>query len=306
MQPLNEENGPERLNTLDASGVWDAVVRPLPLFIRRGIRSFKGGTPFGLLRNRILRNGILSAFLIGGGVVLTDQNRAVGTAFASMTAKVGFEVSNLVVNGNQHLSKDDVSLILSNTLGRTMFGLDVEVVRDRLSDNRWIAAATVKKAYPDTLVIDVVEREPVALWKSGETLIVISREGIAIDEAAPQHMHLPQVVGAGANSVASQFLSAIAKFPELVARSDAYVRVAERRWDVVIDDGPKVMLPAKDWQDALSSLNVLQAEKAILDRDVTQIDMRLPDRLVLRLEPDAADIRRTTIEESLKRDWHKS
>ncbi len=306
MQPLSGDNGLDRLDSRGTPGATAEFARPLPRFLRRIIRSLNAFDASSLLRNRLARNCALGLAVAVAGFYVAKETPVVGHALEAVGSSVGFEVTTLVVKGNQHLSSDAVKRELSGTLGRTLFALDVETARTSLKQNRWIKSATVKKVFPDTLVVNVVEREPVALWKSGQTLIVISRDGIAIDEAAPKHMHLPQVVGTGANETASQFLSAISKFPGLVERSKAYVRVAERRWDVVINGGPKVLLPADDWQDALAALNTLQLEKSILDRDLVQIDMRLPDRLVLRLDSEAADVRRTTIENALKRDWHKT
>ncbi len=187
-----------------------------------------------------------------------------------------------------------------------MFSFKVDAARDEVLNDPWVKSATVRKVYPDTIVVDVVERKPVALWQSKGEIHLISRDGFVISQAGPKHMNLPQVVGEGANMAAAEFLSVIGRFPSISQKASAYVRVAGRRWNVRINDGPQVLLPEADWQVALNELQVLQKEKELLDRDVVQIDMRLADRLVIKLDPDAAEIRKTAIQKSLKRDWHKT
>jgi cell division protein FtsQ len=76
--------------------------------------------------------------------------------------------------------------------------------------------------------------------------------------------------------------------PALFARVRAAVRVGSRRWDVRLKNGIKVHLPEAQPADAWSRLAELAAEHRIFERDVAAIDLRLPDRLVLRLTPEAA------------------
>jgi cell division protein FtsQ len=67
-----------------------------------------------------------------------------------------------------------------------------------------------------------------------------------------------------------------------------------------------VLLPAEGWKNALAELNTLHEREQILDRDLVKIDMRLADRLVFRLQPDAAKARKEQVEERMKRSWHKT
>jgi len=53
-------------------------------------------------------------------------------------------------------------------------------------------------------------------------------------------------------------------------------------------------------------LDRLQAGERLLEREVLQIDMRLPDRLVLRLDENLAGERREQLQKLLKRDWHRT
>ncbi len=312
MQPLNTEPGMNRtvahVSEVAGDGITasDAQPKLMPRPVRRMIRSLNGLSFSALIRNPSAIKAALAIGMLGLGSFLVQEDRIGGQALASASNNAGFSVSKLVVNGAAQLDVDLIESRLSSHLGKSMFNIDVESARKSVGEMNWVKSVSIKKAYPDTLVIDLVEREPVALWKSGQTIYLISPEGLVIDRAKARHMHLPQVVGEGANRVASEFLAVMERFPELVSRSEAYVRVAERRWNIVLDDGPSIMLPADNWQDALAELNQMNAKNQILDREIVHIDMRLSDRLVLKLPEDDAEIRRTRIEKAIKRSWHKT
>jgi cell division protein FtsQ len=82
-------------------------------------------------------------------------------------------------------------------------------------------------------------------------------------------------------------LDALTARPVLQARVVAAVRVGGRRWNLLMMNGTNVMLPEGHAAAALDRLMQLQQSHALLDRPLAAIDMRLPDRLVLRPRPDA-------------------
>lgn len=299
MQPLIEKTGYDHTYP-DGPGMQDersgALGRWLGI-IRRASRAFIG--PFGarVLFNPVSFKLFVATGVLSLGVYLFQDDQIGGNAVASVVTSSGLTVDNLIVTGTNELDPVIVEEQLAPILGSSILGVDAELARSRVAAISWVKDATVKKAYPNTLVVDLVERRPVALWKSDGVLFLISPDGFVIDEAGLEHMHLPQVVGEGANEVASEFLSGIDQFDDIVSRADAYVRVASRRWDVLLDNGLRVLLPAEGWRDALLDLQKMHDEKQLLDREILKIDMRLADRVVLRLDEDAASERRSLFEE---------
>ncbi len=312
MQPLGENNRHKEMDVnLLADAMQDRSVlnaknsRPVPRFMRRAVRFAQGMTPTRFVKSRALRVFVAGlAVVVGFGYVI--QNADKNSMVASVTSHMGFEASKLVVNGNLNLDINVLQARLATQLGNSLFSFKVDAAREEVLNDPWVQSATVRKVYPDTIVVDVVERKPVALWQSKGEVHLISRDGFVISQAGPKHMNLPQVVGEGANMAAAEFLSVISRFPVISQKASAYVRVAGRRWNVRINDGPQVLLPEANWQVALSELQNLQEKKELLDRDVVQVDMRLADRLVIKLDPDAAEIRKIAIQKSLQRDWHKT
>ncbi len=225
---------------------------------------------------------------------------------STVLSKAGFSAKSLVVSGNVSIDNQGVEYAIAPQLQRSLFSFDTDAARAELLKNPWLKSANVRKVYPSTVVVDVVEREPFAFWKTSNLVTVIARDGVVLGEASPEHLKLPQVVGTGANLAASEFISVVARFPKIVDRASAFVRVADRRWDIVLKDDLKVLLPEEGWKEALVELDGLQQNRGILDRELVHIDMRLPDRLVLRLPSDDAQERQEYLEKLLKRDWHRT
>lgn len=312
MQPVGEN---KRHKEMDKSWLADAMSGALvdgdePL--RNSSRGFRKTSRFArnilqfpILKSRTVQVIILAGVaVVGSGYLIQESDK--NSMIASMTSQVGFEASKLVVNGNNNLDINVLQARLATQLGNSLFAFEVDAARQEVLNDPWVKSATVRKVYPDTIVVDVVERKPVALWQSQGEVHLIASDGFVIAKASQTQMNLPQVVGEGANMAASEFLSVMNRYPGISQKANAYVRVAGRRWNLSMASGVQVLLPESDWQYALSDLQDLQNQKEMLERDILQIDMRLPDRLVIKLDPEMAEVRKTAIEKSLKRKWHKT
>jgi len=94
-------------------------------------------------------------------------------------------------------------------------------------------------------------------------------------------------VGENAGEAAGDLLRMLAAEPAMERRVVAAIRVGGRRWNLRLDNGVDVMLPADNATAAWMQLAAYEREQAILNRDVQAIDMRLPDRVVLKPNPSA-------------------
>lgn len=139
------------------------------------------------------------------------------------------------------------------------------------------------RLYPDSVVINVVERRLLAVWNDGGRVGVIDSTGVVAPEADPgKFARLPLVVGDGANTAAGHILPLVQQRPRLLARLDALVRVDARRWDLRLKDGGVVQLPATDEEAALMRLDQLDQASRILDLGFSRIDLRDPQMVAVR------------------------
>ena len=194
-------------------------------------------------------------------------------------------------------------LTIAGVTGRaSLLFLDADAARARLMANPWIADAAVLKLYPDRLQISVTERQAFALWQKDGRLSVIAADGTVLEPFVEnRYLNLPLVVGAGAQREARDFLAVVNRYPDIRSALRASIFVAERRWDLRLTNGIDVELPEANVAEALDRLVVLDHDKKILSRDITTVDLRLPDRVTVRLSDAAAQARDDALQSKKKK-----
>lgn len=223
------------------------------------------------------------------GAALGGHMPAVVEAVSSRT---GMALDQVHVTGNRQTSEIDVLDRLGLDGWTSLIGFDADAARLRLEALPWIKSAAIRKTYPRTLDVALVEREPFAVWQHDNQLTVVERDGKPITEYRGRGKSpWPLVVGFGAPEHAADFAQVMAGFPDLAARVKGYIRVGDRRWDVKFDSGVTARLPENKPEAALAELSRLQAEQDLLDRDIAAVDFRLSDRLVVQLTAEAAETR---------------
>ena len=249
----------------------------------------------------LLIGGSLAYGAVAGGHLsdVTDQLAALrdGTANA-----FGFNIESIALTGQNQISREDV-LTTAGITGRTsLLFLDADSARRKLKANPWIAEATVLKLYPNRLQIGITERQPFALWQKDGQLSVIAEDGTVLGPYVAQRFTgLPLVVGQGAHKGARGFLALIGKYPELGSSVRAAVYVAQRRWNLRLKNGIDVRLPETDIEAALATLVDLDRDKKLLSRDIAAVDLRLPDRVTVRLSDEAAQAREDALKPKKKK-----
>lgn len=214
---------------------------------------------------------------------------------------LGFRISEIALTGEHELGRDRVLGIAGITGRSSLLFLDAAKARGRLVANPWIAEATVLKLYPGRLRIEVKERKPFALWQKDGKIHLISDDGTVLETYVPERFaSLPVVVGKGAERAATQLLSLVARYPLIAQQLQASVLVAERRWDLYLKDKVVVSLPEIDPEQGLRRLVALDAEKRLLSRDIAAIDLRLNDRVTVRLSDGAAAAREAALKAAEK------
>ena len=204
----------------------------------------------------------------------------------------GFRIVSIALAGNHHVTREEVLATAGITGATSLLFLDVGETREHLKTNPWIADATVLKLYPGELQIGIKEREAFALWQKDGQVSVIADDGTVLEPfVAPGLIRLPLVVGRGAETRAKEFLALLDRHPAMRDFVRASVLVGERRWNLRLKNGIDVRLPESDVASALEQLVALDREKNLITRDILAIDLRLPDRVTVRLSDAAAQAR---------------
>ncbi|QIB33445.1 FtsQ-type POTRA domain-containing protein [Ancylobacter pratisalsi] len=215
---------------------------------------------------------------------------------------MGFRITNVNLVGQNHVSPGEILATAGVKPTSSLPFLDAEAARTRLEELAWIKRATVQKLYPDRLDIQIVEREGFALWQKDGKINVIARDGTIIAPYSddPRYIRLPIVVGDGAQTHVVDIVDALSLVPGVRDQVRAAIRVADRRWTLKMRNGVDVRLPEQGLGDALEELAVLDRDKQLLSRDVTIIDLRLPDRVTVRLSDAAYEARQADIKAQAK------
>ena len=216
---------------------------------------------------------VLTGLLFGGYV--GKAVKGVDNALGVIAADAGFGISQVHIAGNSRTTPDDIAGVLGFKPGESIFGADVHAARARLMGLPWVADAEVRRRYPDDISVSVVEKLPFALWKAPNGVYVIERSGgVITNQGTDEFAKLPHFVGLGAPVAGSELIDAITPHRAVAARVRAMERVGERRWNLILDDGVVVKLPEKDWQKELGVLEHLIVDNGILERDISEIDLR--------------------------------
>jgi cell division protein FtsQ len=225
---------------------------------------------------------VLLGALFASGVVGRSYH-AVGRGISAVTADAGFGISEIHITGNRRTPYNQVLEVLGMKPGQSIFSADLWSARERLARLEWIASAEIHRRYPDAIFVTLVEKRPFALWQApadarGEASIwVVERNGLPITSRdLEKFRRLPKLAGAGAPQAAADLVDAVAAHRAIAARIAVYARQSERRWNLILDDGVVVQLPEIGWQKELDALEHLIIDGGILERDITEIDLRSP------------------------------
>ena len=276
----------------------------LPRWLRKPARAFSrfvsGEIEAPPYTMTMLAAAVVGSFSLYGAVL----GGHMPTVIQAVTARTGFAIDEIRVSGNRETSEIDIFDRVGLDGWTSLVGFDVQDARDRIASLPWVEEASVRKIYPSTLEVKIVEREPFAIWQQGSRLSLIENDGRTIAPlSGARYRALPLVVGVGAEEPAAGFVAKVSAYPDLAARVRGYVRVSERRWDLRLENGMTVKLPERGEDDALRDLLALDHRYGLLSRDIETVDMRFADRLVVKLTPDAATAREAALKERLGKNY---
>ncbi|HWA03172.1 MAG TPA: FtsQ-type POTRA domain-containing protein [Rhizomicrobium sp.] len=230
-----------------------------------------------------------AAALFASGAVARAFHQVSDTVDAAV-AGAGFGISEVHLAGNQRTPPETILAALGFKPGESIFGADLQSARARLMQLDWVADADVQRRYPDAISVRIVEKLPFAIWDSGHGIFVVERAGKEItDKGTAEFARLPHLVGADAPADAADLVDAVASHRAVAARVKVYQRVSSRRWNLILDGGVVVQLPEADWQKQLDTLETLIVDKGILERSLTEIDLRSPKNYFFLLKGQQKD-----------------
>ena len=242
---------------------------------------------------------VFGAFMLAIGLVVLvalDIPAKAERSAAAAVGHAGFTVSGYQIVGINHMDRAEVDEVVTDELRRAAETagtdkapqalVDAAAIRDRLLRFGWVKDARVLHRLPDTLVIDIVERKPAALWQNQGQLALIDSEGVVLDRVPVNQMpDLPLLIGAGANAQEEQLSKLMTGVPTLKPQLASATWVGGRRWDLNFQSGETVSLPEGDSaaREALTKFAKFDKQNGLLGRGILRFDLRVPGKMIARL-----------------------
>lgn len=259
--------------------IFDKLIRAMPVTEAQ----IQKGLTWGLVGVFIL--GIFSVGHYAG------INQRVSSEVASAVGSAGFEVKRVEVTGINRIDELKVYEITLAQKDRSMALVDIDQVRDDLLANGWIREARISRRLPETLVVEIVEREPAAVWQRDGQLSLIDETGFPLQDIAPEELpDLPVVVGRKANKQVPELTALLEAAPALRPMITGATWIGNRRWNLEFDSGETLALPEGRDTAAAALLNFARMDgvNRLLGRGVVHFDLRDAERAYLRMPPKTA------------------
>ncbi|MDO6586100.1 cell division protein FtsQ/DivIB [Salipiger sp. 1_MG-2023] len=196
-----------------------------------------------------------------------------------------FRVNLMAIDGASITVAEDIREVLTLDFPISSFDLDLDTMREQITGLDAVQSASLRIRSGGVLQVDVVERVPVVLWRSGAGLELLDKTGVHVGpvESRADYPGLPVIAGVGADAHVSEAVALVRAASPLAARLRGLERMGGRRWDVVLDRGQRILLPEDNAVQALERAIAMDQAVDMLGRDIAAVDLRLPRRPTLRL-----------------------
>ena len=167
---------------------------------------------------------------------------------ATASSEAGFVVRQVEIDGATNQPRLSIYREVLDGGSDSMLLADLDAMRERLVALPWVKDASIQRRWPDRLHIHIEERKPAALWQYKGRLRLIDAEGAVLP--APD----------------------LSRF------------AAQRRWDIRMKSGETISLPEGPAAEAaFLRFADLNRSTPLLGRGFVRFDLRLPDKMVVRV-----------------------
>ncbi len=236
----------------------------------------------------ILAAGVALVWFVASvsGATAVAQER-----FAQMAANAGYKVVHIRPQGTNRLNE---MRVYEKAMARTdlsMALVDLGELRDELLSIAWVKDARVSRQLPDTLVIDIVEREPHAVLRRADRLMLIDPTGVELEPISAENAEdMLLIEGEGAQSQVEALTDLLDAAPALRPQIVGAEWVGNRRWNITFSTDQRLALPEGEDRAAAALISFAEADGVhrLIGGEVVAFDMRNPPRMYMRV-PGRAD-----------------
>lgn len=223
------------------------------------------------------------AWSAGGGVLAV----VVGVFASGMVRiplpEVEFPLQTLrVESAFERVSREEILAVVRPHVSEGFFGVDMKRIRRELVELPWIRAASVRRVWPDTLHVTLIEEQAVARWGEGG---LVNSEGEVFHPPRAEGEELPLLAGPenSAPQVVAFHREAQRRLEPLGLHIATLTMDARRSWEMTLANGIRLTLGSKDTERQLARFvefypRVLAARAAEIER----VDLRYSNGFAVR------------------------
>ena len=234
---------------------------------------------------------ILIGLLIFLYLINTQINVMYSTKFEfinKLLIENGFFIKNVDIKGINHLNQKDILKTINYYNKKNIFNVNLKNIYNEIKQNTWVEEVSIKKIYPNTLKIDLIEKEPIAIWQNKSAYHLITKNGEIILEANLNNFkkHLPIIIGKNAHKNVYSILQILNIDKNLTTNIWSLTFVNERRWDIHFNQGLTIRLPSTSVKEAWEKIILLSEKFNILSLDLTELDLRSSNNVLGKINID--------------------
>ncbi len=231
---------------------------------------------------------ILAAAAAGAWTVasMAGLTELAGRQLAYAAADAGYEVERVEVRGVERMNELRVYERVLGQRDQAMPLVDVHALRDSLRELAWVKDARVSRQLPDTIVVDIVEREPHAALRKADRLVLIDETGVELEPiSAAEAREMLLISGPGAQARVEELSQLLDAAPALRPQVAEAEWVGNRRWNLTFRTGQVVALPQGEERSANALMQFARADGLyrLLGGKVAAFDMRNAPRIYIRV-----------------------
>lgn len=231
----------------------------------------------------ILVGGIAFAIFLAN---ISGASAVVSDRFAHVASNAGFKVANVTVNG---VNRMDEMTVYERALGQTdlaMTRVDLEGLREDLLELAWVKDARVSRQLPASLVVNIIEREPHAVLRRPDRLMLIDPSGVELEpisqEAAADYL---LIEGPGAQDRVEDLTALLDAAPALQSQVRGAEWVGNRRWNLTFVTDQRLALPEGEDRAAAALISFARADGVhrLIGGQAASFDMRNAPRMYMNV-----------------------
>jgi len=227
--------------------------------------------------------------------VLSNQFHKMMQSIYKISAEYGMYVEDIIVEGNQRTSYDELVEVLNLSDNESILGVDIEQLQQKIEQLTWVRSCVVRRTFfPNNIIVNIEERKVKAIWQYEGRYYPVDVEGnvIEVEDYEPDAPIL-LLAGDGAPHHLAELLAVLETDKELEARVRAAVFISGRRWNLIFDNpnnGIVVKLPEKNFDKAYQKIALLNKRRGIFKRKLTSFDVRYDNRIIVDIDKSVEDL----------------